>query len=150
MGIIPTIVVFFLVTVANIINTRYLIESNEGLKRRQLPMKDGLKIDNDYANLMYQVYSALESNSRIAFRTSWLLCIPSLLLPYRMGCNVGNDDFNGGLLKSSSLPRNFLRRPSSAQFIIPCPVRWTVLHFMFNSRYKVGNKFNNNNCCCCR
>lgn len=56
MGIIPTIIVFFLVTVANIINTRYLIESNEGLKRRQLSMKEGLKIDNDYANLMYQLF----------------------------------------------------------------------------------------------
>lgn len=59
MGIIPTLIVFFLVTAANIINTRYLIESNDGLKRRQLPTRDGLKIDNDYANLMYQVYSIL-------------------------------------------------------------------------------------------
>ena len=102
MGIIPTIIVFFLVTVANIINTRYLIESNEGLKRRQLSMKEGLKIDNDYANLMYQVYTVLELSSQIAFRTPWLLFIPPLLLPYRVGCDVGNDDFNGGLLKSSS------------------------------------------------
>ena len=60
MGIIPTVIVFFMVTVANIINTRYLIESNEGLKRRQLPMKNGLKIDNDYANLMYQVRTTTE------------------------------------------------------------------------------------------
>ena len=32
-----------------------LDKANEGLKRRQLETKKGLQIDNDYANLMYQV-----------------------------------------------------------------------------------------------
>ena len=56
MGIIPAIVVFLLVTLANVINTYYLIKANDGLKRRQLETKKGLQIDNDYANLMYQVH----------------------------------------------------------------------------------------------
>ena len=55
MGIIPSLIVFFLVTIANIINTRYLIEANDGIKKRALPMKSGFKIDIDYANLMYQL-----------------------------------------------------------------------------------------------
>lgn len=45
MGIIPSLIVFFLVTIANIINTRYLIEANDGIKKRALPMKSGFKID---------------------------------------------------------------------------------------------------------
>ena len=55
MGIIPSILVFLFVTVANLINTHYLIKSNEGLKKRQLEIKKEIKVDNDYANLMYQV-----------------------------------------------------------------------------------------------
>ena len=53
MGIIPTIVAFLLVTWANVINTKYLIDANEGLKKRNL--HNGMVIENDYANLMYQV-----------------------------------------------------------------------------------------------
>ena len=55
MGIIPAVIVFGLVTLANVINTYYLIKANEGLKRRQLEVKKGLEVKNDYANLMYQV-----------------------------------------------------------------------------------------------
>ena len=31
------------------------MEANEGLKKRNMNIRGGLKIDNDYANLMYQV-----------------------------------------------------------------------------------------------
>ena len=55
MGIIPTIVVFLLVTYANVINTKYLIDANDGLKKRKLQVRNGMVIENDYANLMYQV-----------------------------------------------------------------------------------------------
>ncbi len=55
MGIIPTIVAFLLVTWANVINTKYLIDANEGLKKRNLQVHNGMVIENDYANLMYQV-----------------------------------------------------------------------------------------------
>lgn len=55
MGILPATIVFLLVTVANVINSYYLIKANEGLKKRQLEVKKGLQINNDYANLMYQV-----------------------------------------------------------------------------------------------
>ena len=55
MGIIPTIVAFLLVTWANVINTKYLIDANEGLKKRNLQVRNGMVIENDYANLMYQV-----------------------------------------------------------------------------------------------
>ena len=56
MGIIPAVFVFGLVTLANVINTYYLIKANEGLKRRQLEIKKELEVKNDYANLMYQVF----------------------------------------------------------------------------------------------
>ena len=66
MGIIPTICIFLAVTWANVINTKYLISANDGLKKRNLQIRNGLKkrnlqirnglvIENDYANLMYQV-----------------------------------------------------------------------------------------------
>ena len=55
MGIIPSILVFLFVTVANLVNSFYLIKSNEGLKKRQLEIKKEIQVDNDYANLMYQV-----------------------------------------------------------------------------------------------
>lgn len=55
MGIIPTIIAFLLVTWANVINTKYLIDANEGLKKRNLQVHNGMVIENDYANLMYQV-----------------------------------------------------------------------------------------------
>ena len=34
------------------------MEANEGLKKRNMNIRGGLKIDNDYANLMYQVRSS--------------------------------------------------------------------------------------------
>lgn len=55
MGIIPTICIFLAVTWANVINTKYLISANDGLKKRNLQIRNGLVIENDYANLMYQV-----------------------------------------------------------------------------------------------
>ena len=55
MGIIPTICIFLAVTWANVINTKYLISANEGLKKRNLQIRNGLVIENGYANLMYQV-----------------------------------------------------------------------------------------------
>ena len=55
MGIIPTICIFLAVTWANVINTKYLISANDGLKKRNLQIRNGLDIENDYANLMYQV-----------------------------------------------------------------------------------------------
>ena len=55
MGIIPTIFIFLAVTWANVINTKYLISANDGLKKRNLQIRNGLVIENDYANLMYQV-----------------------------------------------------------------------------------------------
>ena len=55
MGIIPTICIFLAVTWANVINTKYLISANDGLKKRNLQIRHGLVIENDYANLMYQV-----------------------------------------------------------------------------------------------
>lgn len=55
MGIIPTICIFLVVTWANVINTKYLISANDGLKKRNLQIRNGLVIENDYANLMYQV-----------------------------------------------------------------------------------------------
>ena len=55
MGIIPTICIFLAVTWANVINTKYLISANDGLKKRNLQFRNGLVIENDYANLMYQV-----------------------------------------------------------------------------------------------
>lgn len=55
MGIIPTICIFLAVTWANVINTKYLISANDGLKKRSLQIRNGLVIENDYANLMYQV-----------------------------------------------------------------------------------------------
>ena len=54
MGIIPTICIFLAVTWANVINTKYL-SANDGLKKRNLQIRNGLVIENDYANLMYQV-----------------------------------------------------------------------------------------------
>ena len=47
MGIIPTIVAFLLVTWANVINTKYLIDANEGLKKRNLQVHNGMVIEND-------------------------------------------------------------------------------------------------------
>ena len=55
MGIIPTICIFLAVTWANVINTKYLISANDGLQKRNLQIRNGLVIENDYANLMYQV-----------------------------------------------------------------------------------------------
>ena len=55
MGIIPTICIFLAVTWANVSNTKYLISANDGLKKRNLQIRNGLVIENDYANLMYQV-----------------------------------------------------------------------------------------------
>lgn len=55
MGIIPMTIMYLLVTAANIINTYYLVDANDGIKRSKLPLKSDMKIENDYANLMYQV-----------------------------------------------------------------------------------------------
>ena len=55
MGIIPMTIMYILVTAANIINTYYLVDANDGIKRSKLPLKSEMKIENDYANLMYQV-----------------------------------------------------------------------------------------------
>lgn len=48
-------IMYLLVTAANIINTYYLVDANDGIKRSKLPLKSDMKIENDYANLMYQV-----------------------------------------------------------------------------------------------
>ncbi|KAK8819844.1 hypothetical protein WA538_001949 [Blastocystis sp. DL] len=56
MGIIPMTIMYLLVTAANIINTYYLVDANDGIKRSKLPLKSDMKIENDYANLMYQLF----------------------------------------------------------------------------------------------
>lgn len=48
-------IMYLLVTAANVINTYYLVDANDGIKRSKLPLKSDMKIENDYANLMYQV-----------------------------------------------------------------------------------------------
>mgnify|MGYP000085416240 CR=1 FL=1 len=93
MGIIPTLIVFFLVTIANIINTRYLIEANDGLKKRSLPTKGGLKIDNDYANLMYQV-SLVHILDVLVIWKIWVLHFLRLLLYDSLGSDAGYNDFD--------------------------------------------------------
>ena len=114
MGIIPAIVVFLLVTLANVINTYYLIKANEGLKRRQLETKKGLQIDNDYANLMYQVIILFYFVYFLVIWKSWLLYFLSILLYDCMECNVRNNDWNVRFNQTTSLFRIFLRRRNSS------------------------------------
>ena len=90
LGIIPSIFVFFLVTLANIINTHYLIEANEGLKKRNLNIRNGLKIDNDYANLMYQLYGM---SGYYIFLVFFYMTVWSVLL----GTMISMFDFIKGL-----------------------------------------------------
>lgn len=56
MGIIPTILLFVFVAWVNVINSKFLIESSSGIRKRVVPMHHSSRvIHNDYGNLMYQV-----------------------------------------------------------------------------------------------
>lgn len=107
MGIIPASLVFLLVTAANVINTYYLIKSNEGLKKRQLEVKKGLKIDNDYANLMYQVPTSF-FHSFIALWKGRLLHLFGFLLYDCLECDAWYYDRHVRFYQAIALFRVFL------------------------------------------
>lgn len=56
MGIVPTIILFVFVAWVNVINSKYLIESNDGIRKRVVPAhRSSRNIHNDYGNLMFEV-----------------------------------------------------------------------------------------------
>lgn len=56
MGIVPTIIMFAFVAWVNVINSKYLIESNDGIRKHVVPVHHSNRvISNDYGNLMFQV-----------------------------------------------------------------------------------------------
>lgn len=55
MGILATVLLYFVVSSINLINAKYLVESRREIKKKVMRPTNGLVIKDDYADMMFQV-----------------------------------------------------------------------------------------------